>query len=178
LARLVPDRPYARNIEKSVWEWAVAETKRNGEPHAFENRVFRSRYKHKATGLLRELSRGEWITCSMTPDTSGTVRVNLGIQPQLIHRILSREIKSTDLVHMSPQALWPEGPVAAAILKAQQRDLQREQAKAADENYTGLFKCGKCKSVKTTYYQLQTRSADEPMTTYVTCKNCGCRWKC
>lgn len=30
---------------------------------------------------------------------------------------------------------------------------------------------------KTTYYQMQTRSADEPMTTFVTCVNCGNRWK-
>jgi DNA-directed RNA polymerase subunit M/transcription elongation factor TFIIS len=25
---------------------------------------------------------------------------------------------------------------------------------------------------------MQTRSADEPMTTYVTCKGCGLKWKC
>jgi len=162
LARLVPDRPYARNIEKSVWEWAVAETKRHGEPHAFENRIFRSRYKHKALTLIKELTRGEWITCSLVPDASGHVRVALGTQPQLIHRILSKEIKSTDLVHMSPQALWPEGPTAAAVLRAKERDLQKERAKASEENYTGLFKCGKCKSKKTTFYLLQTRSADEP----------------
>ena len=41
----------------------------------------------------------------------------------------------------------------------------------------GLFTCGKCKSKRTTYYQLQTRSADEPMTTFVTCKDCSKRWK-
>ena len=42
----------------------------------------------------------------------------------------------------------------------------------------GMFKCNKCKSMKTVYYQMQTRSADEPMTTYVTCTNCGSKWKC
>lgn len=42
----------------------------------------------------------------------------------------------------------------------------------------GMFTCNKCKSKKTTYYQMQTRSADEPMTTYVTCTNCDLRWKC
>lgn len=41
----------------------------------------------------------------------------------------------------------------------------------------GLFTCGKCKSKKTTYTQYQTRSADEPMTTYILCVNCGKRWK-
>jgi transcription elongation factor S-II len=42
---------------------------------------------------------------------------------------------------------------------------------------TDMFTCGKCKQKKCTYYQLQTRSADEPMTTFVQCVNCGNRWK-
>ena len=45
---------------------------------------------------------------------------------------------------------------------------------ANTDNYT----CRKCKSRDCSYYQLQTRSADEPMTTYVTCVKCGNRWKC
>ena len=35
----------------------------------------------------------------------------------------------------------------------------------------------KCKTMKTTYYEMQTRSADEPMTTFVSCLNCENRWK-
>jgi DNA-directed RNA polymerase subunit M/transcription elongation factor TFIIS len=46
------------------------------------------------------------------------------------------------------------------------------------EAATDTFQCRKCKSKKCTYYQLQTRSADEPMTTFVTCLNCGQRWRC
>ncbi|KAJ4797782.1 Transcription elongation factor TFIIS [Rhynchospora pubera] len=42
---------------------------------------------------------------------------------------------------------------------------------------TDQFKCGRCGQRKTTYYQLQTRSADEPMTTFVTCVNCNNHWK-
>lgn len=41
----------------------------------------------------------------------------------------------------------------------------------------GQFMCFKCGSKKCTYYQLQTRSADEPMTTFVTCSQCFNRWK-
>jgi transcription elongation factor S-II len=43
---------------------------------------------------------------------------------------------------------------------------------------TDMFRCGKCKKNNCTYYQMQTRSADEPMTTFITCLNCGKRWKC
>ena len=51
--------------------------------------------------------------------------------------------------------------------------------RAAKDNQaeTDQFKCGKCYQRKCKYYQLQTRSADEPMTTFVTCVNCGNRWK-
>lgn len=42
---------------------------------------------------------------------------------------------------------------------------------------TDLLKCGKCKQKDCTYNQLQTRSADEPMTTFVLCNHCGNRWK-
>ena len=46
-----------------------------------------------------------------------------------------------------------------------------------NQDHDGFFKCGKCKTNKTTYTQAQTRSADEPMTTFVTCLNCNHRWK-
>ena len=46
-----------------------------------------------------------------------------------------------------------------------------------DPNYKGIFRCRRCKSYKTTYYEMQTRSADEPMTVFITCHNCGSRWK-
>eukprot|EP00747_Dinoflagellata_sp_TGD_P165506 gnl/TRDRNA2_/TRDRNA2_186849_c0_seq1.p1 gnl/TRDRNA2_/TRDRNA2_186849_c0~~gnl/TRDRNA2_/TRDRNA2_186849_c0_seq1.p1 ORF type:complete len:393 (+),score=94.54 gnl/TRDRNA2_/TRDRNA2_186849_c0_seq1:77-1180(+) len=44
-------------------------------------------------------------------------------------------------------------------------------------NITGMFTCGKCKGTKTTYFQMQTRSSDEPMTTFARCLTCGNRWK-
>jgi transcription elongation factor S-II len=37
------------------------------------------------------------------------------------------------------------------------------------------MKCGKCGKRNCTYNQLQTRSADEPMTTFVMCNECGNR---
>ena len=64
-------------------------------------------------------------------------------------------------------------------------DLKNEKQMRLENKYlpkieasTDNFTCSKCKSNKCTYYQLQTRSADEPMTTFVTCITCGNRWKC
>ena len=50
--------------------------------------------------------------------------------------------------------------------------------KYADCHVTSFHKCGKCKKRETSFYELQTRSADEPMTTFITCLNCGHRWRC
>jgi transcription elongation factor S-II len=40
-----------------------------------------------------------------------------------------------------------------------------------------MITCMRCKSKKVSYYELQTRSADEPMTTFVTCLDCDKKWK-
>jgi DNA-directed RNA polymerase subunit M/transcription elongation factor TFIIS len=38
------------------------------------------------------------------------------------------------------------------------------------------YTCLRCKTSKTEYYELQTRSADEPMTLFLTCVNCKNKW--
>ena len=44
------------------------------------------------------------------------------------------------------------------------REAERGQKRLAT---TDQFQCSRCKQRKCTYYQMQTRSADEPMTTFV-----------
>jgi DNA-directed RNA polymerase subunit M/transcription elongation factor TFIIS len=42
---------------------------------------------------------------------------------------------------------------------------------------SALYSCRKCKSRLVTYYELQTRSADEPATAFFTCHKCKNRWR-
>ena len=58
------------------------------------------------------------------------------------------------------------------------KDMRKEYFKREIQQQDGFFKCGRCKSMKTTYFQMQTRSADEPMTVFVSCLSCGRNWKC
>jgi transcription elongation factor S-II len=79
------------------------------------------------------------------------------------------------LAFMNPRDLYPEHwqELVAAKINRDNHLYDEDLASATDE-----FKCYKCKTRKCTYYQLQTRSADEAMTTFVTCLKCGNHWKC
>jgi|688.fasta_scaffold819117_2 DNA-directed RNA polymerase subunit M/transcription elongation factor TFIIS len=42
---------------------------------------------------------------------------------------------------------------------------------------TDMYICRKCREKKCTYYELQIRSSDEPMTKFIKCCNCGYEWR-
>lgn len=64
------------------------------------------------------------------------------------------------------------------VIKDKQEKTNAMLFETRQEVATDDFTCPKCHQKKCTFYQLQTRSADEPMTTFVTCIHCGKRWKC
>jgi transcription elongation factor S-II len=107
-------------------------------------------------------------------DHARSVYVNLGVD-RIKQAILSREIKAQDLPFMSHQQMLPE---KWNSLIEQKRIRDKNKYEVHLEASTDNFQCHKCKSRECTYYQMQTRSADEPMTTFVTCIKCGSRWKC
>lgn len=79
-------------------------------------------------------------------------------------------------------ATMPTEEMASDEMKLLRQEIAKEGIREAQVaknqgTETNLFKCGKCGKRKTTYTQLQTRSADEPMTTFVLCLDCGNRWK-
>jgi DNA-directed RNA polymerase subunit M/transcription elongation factor TFIIS len=103
---------------------------------------------------------------------------NLKHSPVLKGWILDKKVKSKDVIEMRPEDLWPDGPYAKKIEEKIHKDLRKAYLAQEIKNTEGFFTCARCKSKKTSYYQLQTRSADEPMTTFVTCHQCDRNWKC
>ncbi len=96
--------------------------------------------------------------------------------PALGRRVLAGEIATDKFVVMDSEEL------KSAELKKLEKDLQKENMKKAqvpmaEKSISDALTCGKCKQKKVSYSQAQTRSADEPMTTFCECTMCGNRWK-
>lgn len=96
--------------------------------------------------------------------------------PDLRRSVADGLISPSVLLDLSPEELGSDERRGnnEKIREHATNEAVRGQKKEAS---TDAFKCGKCKKRMCTYYQLQTRSADEPMTTFVTCVNCDNRWK-
>jgi transcription elongation factor S-II len=152
---LFPDGVYASNLEKCVFNKSFRTAKDSGFTPTFETNKFTSFYKSIALGLLNNFKRN----------------------PDLVNAYRTGRIPK-NIFTVGPEILEPNGLYSQMQYKLRSKELKIEKNKSEMDDYEGQFKCGKCKSKKTVYYQLQTRSADEPMTTYVTCKECGNRWKC
>ncbi|KAD4007063.1 hypothetical protein FH972_027304 [Carpinus fangiana] len=98
--------------------------------------------------------------------------------PDLRRKVLLGQIKPEVLVTMSAAEMASQKMQRENIqilLKSLSRCLH--DADLEEKASTDMFQCSRCRERKCTYYQLQTRSADEPMTTYVTCVNCNNHWK-
>lgn len=54
---------------------------------------------------------------------------------------------------------------------------QKEQQGNTLKATTDMYTCRKCKEKKCSYYELQIRSSDEPMTKFIKCCNCGYEWR-
>ena len=140
------------NLEKSIFNHTV----RNIDEPSLENKWFSNIYKHK---FLQ-------------------IQYNMLKSPTLKQKIINKDLKTSEVVELKPQHLWPGGPTDKTIEDRIVKDLRKAYLAKENQNQEGFFTCNRCKTKKTTYYQLQTRSADEPMTTFVSCLNCGRNWKC
>jgi DNA-directed RNA polymerase subunit M/transcription elongation factor TFIIS len=175
-AKILGPGPIARNSEISVLNWARGRVQ--NEDSSWESRHFRTLYKFKAMSLIKEFERNVVTIVPKLRVEGERVVFEYSIIPQLVRKIQLKQLDAKRIAWYSSNILSPDGPMAQAILKNKKLDLEMEEIKAREKDYEGILQCRKCKSKKTDYYQLQTRSADEPMTTYATCKNCGLKWKC
>ena len=141
------------NMEKGIFNDAVEYCKQYCYPLKWSGKEFLKSYSSAARRILANIS--------YTPNANYFKK-----------SILEKKIDPYLIVNLTKEQLDPELWSNIKLNNLKKYIVKKE------ETPDGMFKCNKCKSLKTIYYQMQTRSADEPMTTYVTCTNCDTKWKC
>ena len=63
------------------------------------------------------------------------------------------------------------------LLDWDKRNRDRINKQLGVDESKSMYPCPKCKSAKVNNHEKQTRSADEPMTQFFECVNCGNRWR-
>ncbi|RHZ79367.1 hypothetical protein Glove_149g123 [Diversispora epigaea] len=96
--------------------------------------------------------------------------------PNLRRKIMNGELPVGTFCTMSKEEMVSDDR-KAKDKEIKEANLFKARSAGPAQAETEMFRCGKCGNRKCTYYQMQTRSADEPMTTFVTCTVCNNRWK-
>tara|TARA_B100000475_G_C14818442_1_gene239467 strand:+ start:41 stop:553 length:513 start_codon:yes stop_codon:yes gene_type:complete len=153
LSDIIGDNKITTNLEKGVLNYSIDVSNKQNIVKKWDNELFVIIYTERLRTIMFNLQKNE----------------------TLLTQIKNKEIKSHKLAFMTHQEMNPEkwNPLIEDK-KIRDKNMYNPQIDANTDNFT----CGKCKSKRCSYYQLQTRSADEPMTTFVTCIDCGNRWKC
>jgi len=91
----------------------------------------------------------------------------------LWERYITNELTLEEIAKQNYYELCPEHwqQMVDRQAKKEQIQLEGDFSRATDK-----WVCHGCKQRKCTYYELQTRSSDEPMTIFIHCLNCGKRW--
>ena len=139
------------NLEKGIYNYSLAASEEKKLIKKWSNEAFVILYIQKLRCVLLNLKHKE-----------------------IVDKLLCKSFKAHELAFMNHQEVRPD---LWTTLIEEKRIKDENKFTPKIEASTDDFICGKCKSKKCTYYQLQTRSADEPMTTFVTCLDCGNRFK-
>lgn len=89
--------------------------------------------------------------------------------------LFSGELRCADFVQLRGSGLFPP-EIASKVQAAHLEGIKESQVPQLGAG-NASHKCSKCKERNCSFQQRQTRSSDEPMTTFVTCHSCGHRWR-
>ena len=157
LNRVIQNKTISRYIERDIYNHCIQLSKDRFIKRNWDNPVFRNLY-------LNELIS---IYSNINPDTY----VN---NHDFLERIRSGQIDYKHITKLHVSDIFPNAWKELLNKKAQIDKVKYENKAVA---MTSLFTCRRCKSKECSYYEVQTRSADEPMTQFITCLNCNKRWK-
>jgi DNA-directed RNA polymerase subunit M/transcription elongation factor TFIIS len=145
LANILLDVDIALKIELSIFEYSLIYCQNNKYTKQFIKSIYEDKFNSILTNIV------------YTPRIDNKNFKNL---------ILNKNINPSYIAFLSPAQIHPSK--WQNIIKKKEYIEQREN----NISYSDAYKCYKCGESKCKISQAQTRSADEPMTTFVTCLVC------
>ena len=148
---LLDDESMSTNLEKGVYNYCIKEANSKKIIKKWDNPYFKQLYIDHLRSIFSNLKNDD-----------------------LLQQIKNHDILPQNVAFMTHQEMNP-----AHWKKLIDQKIKRDANKFSNKirASTDMFTCRKCKGSKCTYYELQTRSADEPATIFVTCLDCGKNWK-
>ena len=144
-------------IEKGIYNYTIDTAKSRNITRLWDDRVFYNLYMNKCISIYSNLSIDSYIQNNY-----------------LLKNILEKKIDPESIANLSVYDIFPDNWKDLMDKKSKMDELKY---KLKPEAMTDQFKCRKCYSRSCSYYEVQTRSADEPMTQFITCLDCKNRWK-
>ena len=155
---LINNDEISKNIEIGIFNVSIKQAENIGVIKKWDNIHFKKLYLLKFISMYSNIDPNSYIK-------------NI----DLLDKIKSGELNAYNVPFMTPQELFPERWKEIMDKKQKRDEIKFEKRK---EIATNLYRCGGCGKRECSMYQLQTRSSDEAMTTFVTCLNCDKKWKC
>ena len=145
------DSKAAGNMEKGVFNYTIKECSHRRLVKKWENPAFVQIYTDRLRSMLNNIER-----------------------PTVVDGLKSGEIPPQNIAFMTHQEFQPDKWNPLIEIKTK-RDASKCDKKVGAS--TDMFKCSRCQSKNCTYYEMQTRSADEPATIFITCLTCDKHWR-
>ena len=157
LNEIINDTYITKNVEKGIYNYTIWRSKLRHQICSWESDTFVNLYKNKCKQICANLIPNNYVN-----------------NKNLIIRLKNKEFLPHEIAFASPCELFPER-WQKIISEKEKRD---NAVNEIDNSIaTEQFRCSRCKGNKTTYYTMQTRSADESETIFITCLGCGKKWR-
>jgi DNA-directed RNA polymerase subunit M/transcription elongation factor TFIIS len=147
----------AKDLEIGVYNFSIEYGYKNNVPLTWSSSLFTEIYLAKARSMYTNLKPNTYVN-----NTS------------LLVRLKEREFVPHELPFKERNTVHPDA--WRHIIDAEMMR-NKNAYEMSDVAMTDQVTCGKCKKNRISYYEQQTRSADEPMSTFYSCLTCGNRWK-
>lgn len=157
LIKQLDNEKLARLIEKDIYNSVIKCSKKRNIKRSWDCISFKSLYLSRIRSIYSNIKSDSYIKNTTFKS-----------------RILKGDVKSDNISSLSHVDIFPE---RWKILIEDKMKKEKLRYELKPEAMTDMFKCRRCGSRSCTYYEMQTRSADEPMTQFITCLDCNNHWK-